>query len=139
MRGWGRRFTYTFSDLARRHGLAFTDPFFEGGGVLLADDDLFVNGEGQLHADLALFEGFEAFDIIGVDNIFPIGTIEKVLIQFVFQFAEVALFGHIFPVLFIDEEDEFVFGEEVAGVFDADGLEFCAFADEDAGSFPVGP
>ena len=120
-------------------GLGFADPFLERGGVLLADDDLFVDRQGKFDADLTFLQGFEAFDIVGVDDIFSVGAIEQVLIQFFFQFAEIALLGHVFPVLFIDEEDQFVFREKISGVFDADGLELGAFANEDAGSFPVGP
>ena len=127
----GHRLLFTF--------LALPDPFLEGGGVLLADDDLFVNGQGQFHADLAFFEGFETFDVIGVYYIFPVCAVEEVFVQFVFQLTQVTLFGHIFPVFFIDEEDKLVFGEKVSGVFDTYGLEFGAFADQDAGAFAVRP
>ena len=133
---------YIFSRLpgipgVERTRLTFTDPFLEGGRVLLADDDLFIDRQDEFYADLAFFQGFEPFDIIGVDDVFAIGAVEEVLVEFFFEFAEVTFFRHVFPVLFIDEEDQLMFGKEIAGVFDADRLEFHASPDEDPGSFAV--
>jgi hypothetical protein len=113
------------------------DPFFKGGGIFLADDDLFVHREYQFHTDLASFERFESFDIVGVDDILSVGAVKDVLVQFFFQFAEVAFFRHIFPVLFVYQKDQLVFREEIAGVFYADGLKFNSFSYQDAGPFTV--
>ncbi len=62
--------------------------------------------------DLTSLEGFEAFDIIGVDDVFTIGAIKYFIVQFFFEITEVAFFCEVFSILFVYEEDQFMFGEE---------------------------
>lgn len=128
---WEVRFCCTSS------GSGLRDPFFEGGGIFLADDDVFVNRQDQFHADLASFEWFESFNVVRVDDVFAVGAVKDILVQFFFEFAEVAFFRHVFAVLLVHQKYEFVLGEEIAGVFDADGLKFNSFSYQDARSFSV--
>ena len=103
------------------------DPLLEAGGILLAYNDLFIDGQRELNADLASLQGFEAFDIIGVDDIFPIGPVKDIPVQLFLELAEVALFGHIFPAFLIYEEYQLMLREEIPCVFHAYGLELHPF------------
>ena len=69
--------------------LHFANPFFESGSVFLADNDLFINRQDKLQADLAFFEGFKTFYIIRVDYVFPVGPVKDFVVELFFQFCKV--------------------------------------------------
>jgi len=121
--------------MGRRPGngtpLDLADPFFEGSGVLLADDDLFVHRQYKLYADLASLERFEALYIVRVDDILPVGPVKNAPVKFFFQLAEIAFLRHILAVLLIDQEDKLVLREEVAYVLYSHGLKFHASFNKD--------